>query len=219
MTESKITTILFDLDGTILNTNNLVIKAFQYSLKEHLNIDVDDKELERYFGEPLLKTFKRYYLGNPTKLIQSFRDFDLKNHDKIVEFFPHVTEVIKTISERGFRIGIVTSKHRYMASKCSHLEEIEKYIEVINTFDDVEHPKPNPEPIQRALLKLGETPNHALMVGDSREDIISAKKAGVKSILVSWSVLEKDRISIQPDFIIEKIDELLQIILENRIDL
>ncbi|MCM3364392.1 pyrophosphatase PpaX [Niallia sp. Sow4_A1] len=207
-----ISTVLFDLDGTILDTNQLVVASFQHTLKKHLNLDVDEKELKRYFGEPLTKTFQRYYSGNINELLHTFRQFDVANHDALTSFFPHAKEVIQLLSDKGIKLGIVTSKHNYMTSRCSHLDEISNFIHTIITFDDVTNPKPNPEPIEKALYALAESPEHALMVGDSVEDIISAKNAGVRSVFVSWSELKKEELVDQPDFVLDDFLDLLKII-------
>lgn len=210
--DKDISTVLFDLDGTILDTNHLVIASFQHTFKKHLDIDLDEKELKRYFGEPLTKTFQRYYSGDINELLHTFRQFDIANHDALTSFFPHAKEVIQLLSDKGIKIGIVTSKHRYMTSRCSHLNEISNLIQTIIAYDDVANPKPNPEPIEKALYALAESPEHALMVGDSFEDILSAKNAGVWSALVSWSELRKDQMADPPDYVLDNFLDLLKCI-------
>lgn len=208
-----ISTVLFDLDGTILNTNNLTVKSMQFSLKKHLNIHVTEHEIRSTFGEPLITTISRYTQNDIESIIDTFRKYDLEHHDKLADFFPGTKELISQLHQQGINIGIVTSKHRFMAFKCNHLAEIDQYIDTIVTFDDVKNVKPNPEPIIKALTLLNEKPSTSIMVGDSPADIQSAKRAGTYCAAVKWSVFPIDKLlQEQPDFVLNFPDDLLKVL-------
>lgn len=210
----KISSILFDLDGTILNTNKLGIRAFQHTFRKHLDLAVSEEELYGTFGEPLTETLARY--GGAEKvseMLETYRAFDFEHHDDLADFFPGVPETIEKLAGSGIKLGVVTSKHRYVASKCHHLANIDNYLKVVITYDDVKNPKPDPEPILKALEVLGEIPAKALMVGDSPADIQSAKKAGTKSAIVAWSVFPTAVLKREePDYVIKGFEDLLNII-------
>lgn len=210
---SRIKSILFDLDGTLLNTNLLVIRAFQHTLQKHLGITVSDEELYPSFGEPLTDTLARYNPDDIQGMLATYRAFDFEHHDELASFFPGAPETIKKLAEAGIKLAVVTSKHRYVASQCSHLPVIEDYLKAVITFDDVTNPKPDPEPILKALDILREKPARTLMVGDSPPDIQSARNAGTRSAVVGWSVFPFEvLVKEDPDYFINRFEDLLHLI-------
>lgn len=208
-----ISTVLFDLDGTILDTNKLMVKSMQFALKKHLNINVPDVEIHNFFGEPLTTTISRYTQNEIESVLNTFRKYDIDHHELLANFFPGTQELISRLHQQGFNIGIVTSKHRYMASQCSHLAELDEYINTIVTYDDVTNVKPDPEPIIKALSQLGANPSSTIMVGDSPADIQSAKRAGTYCAAVKWSVFPiKLLLQEQPDYVLSLPSDLLKIV-------
>jgi pyrophosphatase PpaX len=97
--------------------------------------------------------------------------------------------------------------------QCIHLHQIEKFLDVIITFEDAKNAKPDPEPILNALEILNEKPSNTLMVGDSPADIRGAKNAGVLSAAVEWSVFPTNVLKNEnPDYYISNIKDLLYIV-------
>lgn len=208
-----ISTVLFDLDGTILDTNKLMVKSMQFALKKHLDLNISDEEIHGFFGEPLTTTISRYTKNGVQTILDTFRNYDLEHHELLTHFFPGTKELIRQLHFQGINIGIVTSKHRFMASKCNHLAELDQYINTIVTFDDVTKVKPDPEPIMKALTQLEVQPSTTIMVGDSPADIQSAKRAGTYSAAVKWSVFPMNMLlQEQPDYILNMPSDLISVI-------
>lgn len=186
---SKIDTVLFDLDGTILDTNELIITSFLESLKGIVPENFSREAIIPSMGEPLtdqLRKFSGY--EDVTELVNAYREVNLRLHDEYVTLFEHVQEVMKRMHEQGIKIGVVTTKMRLTTERGLAFTGIAQYVDAIVTIDDVTHPKPHPEPVSRAIELLDTTPEATLMVGDSIVDMQSARAAGAVAVGVSWSL-------------------------------
>ncbi|MGB9780746.1 pyrophosphatase PpaX [Caldanaerobacter sp.] len=209
----KVTAVLFDLDGTVIDTNQLIINSFVYTIEKHLGYEIDAEKIIPYFGEPLPLTLQRFSKDNWEIMLQTYREYNERYHDRYTTIREDVGEVLRILKEEGLKTAVVTSKRKELAKKGLKLFEIDKYFDVIIGLEDTEKHKPNPEPVLKALDLLESSAEEALMVGDSPYDILAARNAGVKSVAVKWSVLpfnllEKEK----PDFFIEDMWQLLKII-------
>lgn len=184
-----IDTVLFDLDGTIVNTNELIISSFQHVLNKHMKQQLTREQIIPHMGTTLehqLQTFTG--LEDIKQMELDYRAFNEVHHDELVREFPHVNEVIATLHERGIKLGVVTTKIRPTTLQALEMFGLLQYMDTIVTVNDVEHPKPHPEPVLTALERLKADPERTLMVGDSSADIQSANAAGVSSAAVAWSL-------------------------------
>ncbi len=205
--------ILFDLDGTLLNTNALIIHTFQYTLKKHLGIHIKPEELTPYFGEPLRVTLSRFAPEKVDELIATYRAYNALKHDELTTIFPHVRETLVQLYERGIKLGVVTSKFKPSALKGLELFKLTPYFEVIIGLDDTPEHKPHPAPIEKALKAMNVRAERALMVGDSPMDLRCARNAGVDSALVSYSLLPSDVLAAEkPTYILQDLRDLLIIL-------
>ena len=107
----------------------------------------------------------------------------------------------------------MTTKIRDTVNMGLKLTKLDQFFDVVVTLDDVENAKPHPEPVLKALEQLGSSPEEAIMVGDNHHDIEAGKNAGTKTAGVSWSVKGREYISsYKPDYILEKMSDLLPIV-------
>ncbi|WP_372998217.1 pyrophosphatase PpaX [Lutispora sp.] len=212
-TEMRYKYILFDLDGTLLNTNKLIIKSFKYTLKKHLDINIDDADILKYFGEPLMVTLERFSKEKAKEMFDTYIEYNERIHDEMVEVFGNVDNLLDEITRIGCKTAIVTSKRKALAKRGLTLFNLLDYFDDVIALEDTEKHKPNPEPILEALSRLNASKNEALMVGDSEFDIKCAHNAGVDSVFVSWSQAGdyQDK-SIKPDYIIKDISEIIYIL-------
>jgi len=208
-----IRTVLFDLDGTILDTNELILRSFLHVLQGKTPKPLTREDIIPHMGGTLAEQM-RYFSGREEvdDLIAGYREYNLAKHDELVREFPHVTEVLSQLKDRGIRLGVVTSKLRFTADLGLRHCNLDRWMDVVITADDVENPKPAPDPILLALRRLGEKPETAMMVGDSHFDLLAAKRAGVVSVAVAWSLKGTDVLRrYEPDFIINDMRELLDL--------
>lgn len=205
--------VLFDLDGTLIDTNRLIIDSFKYTYMTCLGLDVSEQEILKYFGEPLLVTLKRYSEEKSEELFKTFIEYNESRHDSTVTIFEGVQALLADLKEQGYILALVTSKRRKVAQMGLDLFDIKKYFDAFIALEDTELHKPNPAPVIKALELLNAHPSEAIMVGDSVFDIHSAHGAGVKAVLVKWSAahgFQGDDAS--ADYVVHDTEELLKVI-------
>ncbi|GGG67791.1 HAD-IA family hydrolase [Paenibacillus radicis (ex Gao et al. 2016)] len=184
-------TMLFDLDGTIVDTNELIIRSFLEALKGIAPEGFSREHIIPSMGLTLSDQMKIFSgLEQVDHLIAAYREVNYRLHNELVKPFAYVGEVMDHLQKQGVRIGIVTTKMRLSTEKSLKFVGLYDYIvpDAIVTIDDVKNAKPHPEPVLMALDKLGAAPEDAIMVGDSPVDMQSANAAGVVSVGVAWSL-------------------------------
>lgn len=213
---SKIDTVLFDFDGTVMNTNDVIINSWQHTFRTLENREEDEAKIIATFGEPLQVTMEKLFPNVPVEeSIQVYRSYHYDNFGELISLFPGMKELIAELKKRGYKLGMVTSRLRRTTEQGMEKYGIMEYFDTVVTADDTDKHKPDPEPINIALEKLGSVPEKSIMLGDTMFDILCAKNAGVKSVLVSWAmaVTEEDKNGPnRPDYIIDKAEDLLGLI-------
>ena len=181
--------ILFDFDGTLVNTNDVIVASWQHTYKHYLGHEVPVEHITACFGEPLLLTMAREFPGvDPKESADVYRSFQVKNADRLVTIFPGIKELLAELKEAGYVLGIVTSRTRESALRYMDMFDITSYFDDLVTCDDTTVHKPNPEPLLLAMSRLGAAPEESLMIGDSPFDIKCANNAGVDSVMVNWRI-------------------------------
>jgi pyrophosphatase PpaX len=206
--------VLFDLDGTIVDTNELIIESFLHVLNDKLAMQITRDQLIPLMGGPLVDQFQ-YFTGrsNVDQQVADYRKYNLMRHDEMVSVFPYVNEVVQAFAKHGVKMGVVTTKMRDTTKRVLQMFDLLPYMQTIITLDDVVHAKPHPEPVQRALAALQAEPTETVMVGDSSFDIISAQQAGVWSAGVAWSLKGATALAVyHPDWMLNDMRDLYDIV-------
>lgn len=210
---TKTTTILFDLDGTLIDTNELIIQSFLHTLQHYYPDQYKREDVLPFMGPTLVETFGSMNPDNIEEMIKTYRTFNISNHDLLVKEFEGVKETIIALKEKGYKIGIVTSKMSDVVMKGLKLTELDPYFEIIVALDHVEKAKPDPGPILMALEKLDSIPEETIMVGDNHHDIVGGQNAGVRTAAVAWSIKGRDYLAtFNPDYMLENMTDLLSIL-------
>lgn len=210
----SIETVLFDLDGTILDSNELIHVSFTHTF-ERFNIPCTKEDIISCNGPPLRETFNRFG-SNPEEaeeMLKTYRAFNLSNQEQYVKVFPDVFETLERLLDKGIKIGIVTSKMRDSVQIGLDVTGLGRYFETIVTFDDVVNPKPHPEAVLKAMKELNGDAETTLMVGDNSHDIVSGNKAGVQTAGVAWS--EKGEAYLaqyEPTYMLHGMKDLFEIV-------
>lgn len=214
--QNKITTILFDFDGTVMNTNDLIIESWQYTYRTVEGKERPVEEIVRTFGEPLLTSMAKALPQIPAEeAVEIYRSYHRESFGEKITIFPGVKEMLKTLKAEGYKLAVVTSRARRTTYEAMEKYEIQDCFSAVITCDDTDKHKPDPEPVFIALDKLGSKAEESLMVGDSMFDVHCARNAGVKSVLVGWAVAVTDEEKsgpTGPDFIIEEAAHLLDLL-------
>ena len=181
--------ILFDFDGTLVNTNDVILASWQHTYRHYLGHEMPVDHITSCFGEPLLLTMEREFPGvDPQESADVYRQFQLENADKLVTIFPGIKELLAGLKAAGYVLGIVTSRTRESALRYMDMFGITSYFSDLVTCDETTVHKPNPEPILLAMSKLGASAEESIMIGDSPFDIKCANNAGVDSVMVNWRI-------------------------------
>ena len=213
-----IDTVLFDFDGTVMDTNEVILKSWQHTFRTLENREEKQEILVSTFGEPLETTMKKFFPDVPVdEAVEIYRSYHYDNFGELIRLFPGMKELLAKVKAGGCKTGLVTS--RLFKTTMQGLEhyEIKDYFDAIVTAEDTDRHKPDPQPINVALQKLGSAPETSIMLGDTGFDLMCAKNAGVRSVLVAWS-LALDRSAAEdmgdaaPDYVITEPEELLEII-------
>ena len=184
---NKIDTILFDLDGTILDSKELIYRSFVHTFEKYFpNHELTDAELDSFFGPPLASSFGKY-TDDPNKInemIEYYRSYNIEAHDELVSLFPGVKDTLKFLHKHNYKLGVVSAKKTELVNHALEHFNIIQYFDVVIGQDEVSKPKPNPEGIYKACQKLKAT--RTLYVGDSVSDIEAGKNAKVKTCAIAY---------------------------------
>ncbi len=177
--------ILFDLDGTLIDSTEAILESFHHTFDTHNNPHADDEEIKSWIGYPLDVMFTN--LGISDEYVWDFVTTYKEHYREIATqktvLLASAREAIEEASTFAV-LGIVTTKTgRYSKILMEHFGLME-YFDVLIGREDVENPKPHAEPILKALEFLKPHAKEIWMIGDTKLDLISAKNAGVNSLAV-----------------------------------
>ncbi|HEU4801350.1 MAG TPA: HAD-IA family hydrolase [Gemmatimonadales bacterium] len=207
---TRLTTVLFDLDGTLIDSIRLILDSYHHTLSSHGIAARSDDEWLRGIGTPLRVQFAEWAESPGIEaMIATYRDYNLAHHDTRVLPYPGIVDMVRAVRHAGLLTGLVTSKNRTGAMRGLRLCGLDQEMNVLVGADDVEQPKPHPEPVLRALSELGQPPEAAMYVGDSIHDMEAGRAAGVLTAAVLWGPFGRDHLEgSQPDYWLERPDQL-----------
>lgn len=212
----KKNTVMFDFDGTIMDTNKVILQSWQHTFRTFEGRERTAEEIYSTFGEPLYITMKKVLPNIPLEESTAvYRSYHYDNFTDLISVFPGMLELLKDLKERNHKIGLVTSRLWPTTQIGLDKYGMQQYFDTIVTGDDCNNFKPDPEPVNIALERLKSRPEESIMVGDTMFDILSARNAGVQSALVSWALaVSEEEINGKnsPDYIIKHPDDVLDIL-------
>jgi pyrophosphatase PpaX len=196
-------TVLFDLDGTLIDSVRLILDSYHHTLAAHGLPPRSDEEWLRGVGTPLAVQFADWGHDPATleALIATYREYNLANHDRMVTVYPGVVAAVEAIRAAGVQTGLVTSKNRNGAMRGLAVARLERMMDVLVCADEVTNPKPHPEPVEKALALLGADPSTTVYVGDSIHDMVSGRAAGVRTAAALWGPFSREHLAgARPDY-------------------
>lgn len=207
--------VLFDIDGTLIDTVDLIVKALDYTYRKHLGVALPRAELRRLIGLPLKA--QMHYLddripGNaPHEQMEADEVAYYKAHREMERVIPEAVQAVQTARCKGYATALVTSKNREELQLAAPKLNLDAYVDAIVTADDTARHKPSPDPVYKALEWLRVPPEHAIYIGDTVFDISCGRAAGVLTAAVAWGAhLPEDLRAAQPDYYFETPADLLQ---------
>lgn len=205
-------TYLFDGDGTLFDTADLVVHCFQYVAEKHCGISVSREAILSGYGLPLKGQLVKQ-LGEDADIetiIQDFIDYQVQIIDEDVSLFPGVWETLAELKQTGSKLAVVTSRKPFSLGRILKNTDIAQFFDTLVTPDDTTLHKPNPEPALLALSRLERKPSEAVFVGDSQYDILSGNRAGTDTVFVNWSHLGIETVPIEPTWMIDEMTDLVR---------
>jgi pyrophosphatase PpaX len=178
--------ILFDLDGTLIDSIELIVRSFQHTTRTHLGAPLTREEIIPTIGRSLTGELERIAPGNGAALLATYRAFMFANHDAFVTVYPGVFELLAALHAWGIPTGIVTSKARISAAPSFARFLLDREMAVVVAEDDTERHKPHPDPLLHAAQALDLPPAACWYIGDSTHDMIAARAAGMTGIGAAW---------------------------------
>jgi len=210
MAESRPLAVLFDLDGTLIDSIALLLACMNHTFEGRPRRPTDGQWIEG-LGTPLPKQLTPYVESDQDRerLVNRYRAFQLAHHDRLMSTYEGVIETLALLYQRGHPLGVVTSKGNAMMDRGLKFIGADEYIEVAIGYDSCHIHKPDPFPVRLALEKLEYRPDEAVFVGDSPHDIKAGNAAGVITIAALWGPFKRSELEpYKPTHFLERMADL-----------
>jgi pyrophosphatase PpaX len=205
--------VLFDFDGTVVDSGAIILASFRHATKTVLERDLSDSELLAAVGTPLREQMRMIDPERADELVAVYRAHNEPLHDGL-ESFDGMLDVLGQLKREGRRLGIVTAKRGATVELAFAVLALRDHFDLVVTADDVARNKPAPDPLLVALDRLAAAPEEAAYVGDAPFDIAAAKAAGVYAVAVTWGGIHSEEAlrAEDPDAIISTPRELPDVV-------
>jgi pyrophosphatase PpaX len=206
--------ILFDLDGTLVDTVPFILAAVRHAFAGY-GACPSDAEWIAGIGTPLrtqLASFARE-AAHVDELLARYRAFWLEHHDAMTRTFPGALATAGLLARRGHPLGVVTAKTEEGALRTLRHTGLLPLLSALVGADTCGRAKPDPEPVLVALARVGRTAREALLVGDSVHDVSAARAAGVRAIGVTWGACDRIRlVAAGAEATIDRMEDLVPLV-------
>ena len=209
--------IVFDLDGTLVDTYPIISKTFEQVFSEvDPELELTEEDKAGFMGPTLKETFNRYTPDlDADELIARYREINDKLHEGL-QTFPNVKETLDYLKENGYKVAIASSKLRATVEKGLTVTGLRDYFDIIVGLEDAEKTKPDKESIWKAINQAGGKFVNAVYVGDAEGDILAAQNAGVYSVAYCSMPLKKQELlDAKPNVLIEDMAQLIDVLKED----
>jgi pyrophosphatase PpaX len=188
--------VLFDLDGTLIDSIELILSSARHAFEEW-RVRPTDEEWVRGIGTPLVQQLRAYAASDDevALLLERYRRYQHEHHDRLTRCYDDVPEVIAALAQRGHRLAVVTSKASPIAHQSLEFVGLDRLFPVVVGYDDTPRHKPDPEPVRVALSRLGVRSDHAVFVGDSPHDILAGNAADVVTVAALWGPFDRETLA------------------------
>lgn len=205
--------VLFDLDGTLADTVELILASYRHTMRVHLGDAPPDERWLSTIGRPLHDQLRGFARSDAEAgaMLETYVSFQRQIHDEMARPYPGVREVLELLRRRSVPMGVVTSKRSGIARRTLDCCRIRGQFQVVVCADHVQEGKPNPEAVRLALDRLDvRRPERVLFVGDSPFDMHAGRRGGVRTAAALWGPYSEDVLrATGPDYVIAEIGDVL----------
>lgn len=201
-------TALFDLDGTLCNTIELIVASFQHTHREVLGLELAREEALGWIGRTLMDIYAPWG-ERQQSLVDCYLQFNLANLERLQTRYDGIAELLDSLRAAGVCVGVATSKRRHSAERSLAAAGLTDLAPLVAAMDDTQQHKPHPAPIRYALERMGAAPQTSVYIGDAVVDVQAAKAAGVAQIAVTWGAGDRTDLMLEePTAVTDSVDEL-----------
>ncbi len=204
--------VLFDVDGTLIDTEELIAQSLAHACRLHLGREHPREEYLKLIGRPVAVQME--ILGGPhaAEMIPAAMDY-YEEHPELEREFGEAVDALRRIHAAGFKTGLVTSKVRMELEPTLERHGLHRYAPLVVTADQTPRPKPYPDPVLFALEQLGVEPAAALFVGDSPYDMAAGRDAGARTAAALWGPHSREALAVEsPTYWLESPRDLLRVL-------
>ena len=201
--------VLFDLDGTLIDTVELIRVSFRHATRVVLGEELPDSVTMANVGQPLAQQFRDMAPGHADELLRVYREFNHAHHDELAKEYPGTRETLAELTRRGLPMGIVTSKGTTAATMGIDRFGLGGFMSAVVTADDVPRHKPDPFPLEFAAGLLGVELGYCMYLGDSPHDMQAALSADAVAVAALWGAFAREDVLMPgPPFALTEITQL-----------
>lgn len=185
--------VIFDIDGTLIQTDKAILSSLQRVLKEETGKTFQLDDLDFLMGLPAIDILKRLEVDDIERVLKKWDEYQSQCHSEMC-VYPEIEDILKVFIDRGLNTGIVTSKSKQEFDNDFEPFGLAKYFTYVISADDTEKHKPDPDPLLKFMEKAKVDPETILYVGDTLYDLNCAKAAGIDFALAGWGAKDPEEI-------------------------
>ena len=202
--------LLFDLDGTVLDTEESILASYHYACDTVLGYRLNDQELLDLVGIPLPEQIEKLAPAEYGEaMVKAYREHQQQYQDDFIKDFPGIEKVLKTFADASWPMAVVTSKRIEPAWQGLNLFKLGDYFQLLIGAEDSKNHKPLPDPLLLAAERMSIQPENCVYIGDSPYDMQAAKAAGMLAVGAEWGFFSYERlVEAGANFVVESCDKL-----------
>jgi phosphoglycolate phosphatase len=209
----QIKLIIFDLDGTLVDTSGDITNALNYALKPYGLRDLTVEDTIKMVGEGITRLIEKILENERIQMrdtvIKRFLDYYSEHLVDFSTLYPHVRETLEKLKD--YKKAVISNKREYLSTRLLDKLDLLKYFDLVVGSDTTSERKPSAIPVIYVFTKLGVNPDESIIVGDSNYDIEAGKKAGLKTVAVTYGYRERQYL-IDADYIIDSMKDLFTLL-------
>ena len=191
----KLRCIIFDMDGTLTQTNQLIYDSFNHVAEKYIHKRLTPKEIAAYFGPPEQEAVENMIgTDHIDEAMKEYYHFYEERHNELASLYPGIRDLLDFVKRNGILIGLFTGKGRRTTEISLREFGIASYFDVVMTGDDVDHFKPSGDGIKKIMAQFSLKPDEVLMVGDAIADVKASRECGVRIAAVVWDSYSKEKV-------------------------
>jgi len=191
---SNILAVLFDLDGTLLDSEEHILTSYRYATQKVLGSSPPDAVMRDMIGIPLIEQMRKISPEHADEMLEVYREFNQGSYHRLIKQFPGTADTLNKLVAAGLRVAVVTSKQTSSALRDLGLFSLIETFEFVQGADKTTRHKPEPEPLLFAAATLGLAPEQCAYVGDSPYDMQAARGANMYAVAALWGMFSRERL-------------------------